>query len=202
MNTKKMLPTSPWIQRAVPSNYKFSILRKVEVSMKRTAPNARRLQAESRWRKFKKPTESNRLNHYFLKYLFLGLGIIMVFTSIVSWFFPKLFWFNGEQMERIILATLVFRLIGIVCFPIFITVKNKLDESGIPSLMQFIYPPLYKLKIKEDNKVYWFNTENKFIRASGFVKVLSEMGDLIQGTDRTQLALFPTCLDDSLDSPR
>ncbi|MEB2779696.1 hypothetical protein U3A58_04760 [Algoriphagus sp. C2-6-M1] len=144
--------------------------------------------------------ESIKLNHYFIKYLFLGLGIIMVITSIVSWFFPKLFWFNGEQMERSILATLVFGLIGIVSFPIFIAVKDKFvtvklggqtltiknggGEKKINwmeveslSLMQFIYPPLYKFK--GDNKVYWFNTENKFIRASGLIKDLSEMGDLI-----------------------
>lgn len=151
--------------------------------------------------------ESNKLKHYFLKYLFLGLGIILVTISIVFWFFPKLFWFNGQQMERSILATFAFGVIGIVSFPLFIAVKDKFvtvklggqtvtikngdGEKKINwmeveslSLMQFIYPPLYKLKFKGDNKVYWFNTENKFIRSSGFVKDLSEMGDLIQKKKR------------------
>ncbi|MCR9014454.1 hypothetical protein [Aquiflexum gelatinilyticum] len=42
-------PTSPWIQRAVPSKYEISIFNKLGESMKGTAPNARRLQTESRW---------------------------------------------------------------------------------------------------------------------------------------------------------
>lgn len=52
------------------------------------------------------------------------------------------------------------------------------------SLFQFFYPPLYKLKVKGDNKVYWFNTENKFIMASRLIKDLSEMGGLIQKKKR------------------
>jgi hypothetical protein len=151
--------------------------------------------------------ESNNLYHHILKYLFLGLGIIMLITTILSWFFPDLFWVNGSKMEQSIVATLVFGMIGIVCFLIFIavrdkfvtvklggqtlTIKNGDGEKKVNwmeveslSLMQFFYPPLYKLKVKGDNKVYWFNTENKFIMASGFIKDLSEMGDLIQKKKR------------------
>ncbi|AFL82766.1 hypothetical protein Belba_0095 [Belliella baltica DSM 15883] len=139
--------------------------------------------------------ESNNLYHHFFKYLFFGLEIIMLNTSILSWFFPELFWVNGEKMEQSIVTTLVFGMIGIVCFIIFIaikdkfvivklggqivTIKNGKNERKINwmeveslSLIQFVYPPLYKLKVKEDNKVYWFNTENKFIMASGFIKDL------------------------------
>ncbi len=110
-------------------------------------------------------------------------------------------------MEQSIVTTLVFGLIGIVCFPIYIalkdkfvivklggqnfTIKNEASEKKVNwmemesfSLMQFIYPPLYKMKFKGDNKIYWFITENKFIRVSGFIKDLSEMGDLIQKKKR------------------
>lgn len=44
----KNAQTSPWIQRAVQSNYEISIFKKLGVSLKNTAPNARRLQTESR----------------------------------------------------------------------------------------------------------------------------------------------------------
>lgn len=94
-------------------------------------------------------------------------------------------------------------MIGIVCFPMFIalkdrfvkvklgvqtlTIKNGDGEKKLNwmeveslSLFQFFYPPLYKLKVKGDNKVYWFDMENKFIRVSGLIKDLSEIGDLIQ----------------------
>ncbi|MCH7397738.1 hypothetical protein MM236_07055 [Belliella sp. DSM 107340] len=151
--------------------------------------------------------ESNNLYHHILKYLFLGLGIIMLFTSLLSWFFPELFWVNGEKMAQNIVITLVFGVIGIVCFPIFIAIKDKFVivklggqnviikngeyerkinwmEVESLSLIQFVYPPLYKLKIKGDNKVYWFNTDNEFIKASGFVKDFSDMGDLIQKKKR------------------
>jgi hypothetical protein len=133
--------------------------------------------------------ESNNLYHHILKYLFLGLGIIMLISSILSWFFPEIFWVNGEKMEQSIVTTLVFGIVGVVFFTIFIAIKDKFvivklggqnvtikngeNERKINwmeveslSLMQFFYPPLYKLKVKGDNKVYWFNTENKFIMAS------------------------------------
>lgn len=151
--------------------------------------------------------ESNNLYHYFLKYLFLGLGIILSITSILSWFFPELFRINGVKMEQNIVTTLFFGMIGIICFPLFIAIKDKFlivklggqnvtikngeNERKINwmeveslSLIQFVYPPLYKLKVKGDEKVYWFNRENEFIKASGFVKDLSDMGDLIQKKKR------------------
>lgn len=110
-------------------------------------------------------------------------------------------------MEQNIVTTLFFGMIGIICFPLFIatkdkfvivklggqnvTIKNGENERKINwmeveslSLIQFVYPPLYKLKVKGDEKVYWFNTENEFIKASGFVKDLSDMGDLIQKKKR------------------
>jgi hypothetical protein len=46
---ERQLVTSPWIQRAVPSKYEISIFNKLGESMKGTAPNAHRLQAESRY---------------------------------------------------------------------------------------------------------------------------------------------------------
>ncbi|WP_139325507.1 hypothetical protein [Belliella pelovolcani] len=110
-------------------------------------------------------------------------------------------------MEQNIVTTLFFGKIGIICFPLFIAIKDKFvivklggqnvtikngeNERKINwmeveslSLIQFVYPPLYKLKVKGDEKVYWFNTENEFIKASGFVKDLSDMGDLIQKKKR------------------
>ncbi|MCH7413579.1 hypothetical protein MM213_08795 [Belliella sp. R4-6] len=110
-------------------------------------------------------------------------------------------------MEQNIVTTLFFGMIGIICFPLFIAIKDKfvvvklggqnvtikngenerkinwMDVESL-SLIQIVYPPLYKLKVKGDEKVYWFNTENEFIKASGFVKDLSDMGDLIQKKKR------------------
>jgi len=110
-------------------------------------------------------------------------------------------------MEQSIVSTLVFGMIGIVLFLIFIAIKDKFvtvklggqtltikngdGEKKINwmeveslSLIQFVYPPLYKLKVKEDNKVYWFNTENQFINVGGFNSDTSEMGHLIKKKKR------------------
>lgn len=110
-------------------------------------------------------------------------------------------------MEQNIVTTLFFGIVGVVFLTIFIAIKDKFVivklggqnvtikygekerkinwmEVESLSLIQFVYPPLYKLKVKGDEKVYWFNTENEFIKASGFVKDLSDMGDLIQKKKR------------------
>jgi hypothetical protein len=110
-------------------------------------------------------------------------------------------------MEQNIVTTLFFGIVGVVFLTIFIaikakfvivklggqnvTIKNGENERKINwmeveslSLIQFVYPPLYKLKVKGDEKVYWFNTENEFIKGSGFEKDLSDMGDLIQKKKR------------------
>ena len=110
-------------------------------------------------------------------------------------------------MEQSIVTTLIFGLIGIGCFLIFIAIKDKFVivklggqnvtinngeneriinwiEVESLSLLQFVYPPLYKLKVKGDNKVYWFNTESQFINVGGFTSDTSEMGALIKKKKR------------------
>lgn len=52
------------------------------------------------------------------------------------------------------------------------------------SLIQFVYPPLYRIKIKGSEDIHWFNTENQFINAGGFTSDTSEMGTLIKKKKR------------------
>jgi hypothetical protein len=60
---------------------------------------------------------------------------------------------------------------------------NWLDVESL-SLIQFVYPPLYNIKIKGIEKTFWFNTDNHFVNAGGFTTDLSDMGDLIQKKKR------------------
>lgn len=60
---------------------------------------------------------------------------------------------------------------------------NWLDVESL-SLIQFVDPPLYRIKIKGIEKTFWFNTENHFVNAGGFTTDLSEMENLIQKKKR------------------
>lgn len=60
---------------------------------------------------------------------------------------------------------------------------NWMDVESI-SLIQFVYPPLYRLKIKGNEKTFWFNSENQFINMGGFTSDLSDMGNLIKEKKR------------------
>jgi hypothetical protein len=114
---------------------------------------------------------------------------------------------NGESIERDLFVTMVFILIGVFLIIIFFLIKNKfvltsmgnqsivikkgeweenvnwLDVESL-SLMQFVYPPLYRIKIEGIEMAFWFNIENHFVIAGGFTTDLSDMGDLIQKKKR------------------
>lgn len=68
-----------------------------------------------------------------------------------------------------------------------ITIQNKgqhkqVSWQDVEEVKQigFIFPPLYKLKIRDLPESYWFNTEPTYLNASGFVTDLSDMGQLIK----------------------
>lgn len=147
--------------------------------------------------------QSNYTYHFIFKYVFLGAGIIMIITSLISWYFPNLITMNGEQMSQDFFDSIVFLLIGFFMIIIFFGIRDKfvvvklggqslivkngtweksinwLDVESL-SLIQFVYPPLYRIKIRGIEKTFWFNTENQFISAGGFTSDLSEMGHLIK----------------------
>jgi hypothetical protein len=127
----------------------------------------------------------------------------MIITSLVSWYLPNLITMNGEQMPQDFFASIVFLLLGFFMIIIFFGISDKfvvvklggqslivkkgtweksinwLDVESL-SLIQFVYPPLYRIKIRGIDKTLWFNTENQFISAGGFTSDLSEMGHLIK----------------------
>jgi hypothetical protein len=151
--------------------------------------------------------QSNKTYHIIFKFGLLGIGILFLVISLLSWFLPQLIVLNGKSMEEDIVITMVFALIGIFLIILFFAIKNKfimvtmgnqsiviktdsfekklnwMDVESV-SLIQFVYPPLYRIKIKDNANTYWFNTENQFINAGGFTRDTSEMGDLIKKKKR------------------
>jgi hypothetical protein len=151
--------------------------------------------------------ESNKTYHYLFKYSFVGISVVLILGAVVSWVSPESITVNGEPGKRDLLMTTIFALLAILALLLFLlvrkkfaivelgnqTIKIKTNGQDKPiswleveeiKLIQFVYPPLYKIKVKNDESTIWFNTEPEFISISGFVRDTSEMGRLINKKKR------------------
>jgi hypothetical protein len=151
--------------------------------------------------------ESNKTYHYFFKYSLLVASILLTVGAIVSWFAPESMTVNGQPGSQDLSITITFGLIGVLAFLVFVLIRDKfaIVELGNQTIMikhkgedktvswldveqvkliQFVYPPLYKLRTKAIDETIWFNTEPNYISVNGFVTDTSEMGDLIKKKKR------------------
>jgi hypothetical protein len=123
-------------------------------------------------------------------------------VPLISFAFPEAVQLNGETGAMSPLEFIVSGIIGVILIVLFFLIKDKfavveignqtitikhngdvktfqwLEIESI-SQFQFIFPPLYSLKIKD--QTIWFNTEPKFISVGGDT---SEMGNLIRKKKR------------------
>ncbi|MBN7817990.1 hypothetical protein [Algoriphagus pacificus] len=151
--------------------------------------------------------ESHKTSYTLFKFAPLGIGIIILTSAIISYFYPHLIIMNGEPMEKDLFITLIFALIGIFFLILFFAIKDKfvwvkmgdqtieinsgsikekvnwLDVESI-SQIQFVSPPLYSIKLKGKETTHWFNTSNHFMQAGGFTKDMSDMGSFIKKKKR------------------
>jgi len=123
-------------------------------------------------------------------------------VPVISFVFPDSVEINGETGSTDSVTTVIMGLIGLLLVLVFFVIKDKfaivelrnqtitikhngeertLNWLAVDSVsqIQFIQPPLYKLKTKDSEETIWFNTEPKFVSVNGFTSDLSEMGDLI-----------------------
>jgi hypothetical protein len=126
-------------------------------------------------------------------------------VPLISFAFPEAVQLNGETGAMSPLTFIVSGIIGVTLIVLFfltkdkfavveignqtITIKHNGDvktfqwlEIESISQFQFIFPPLYSLKIKD--QTIWFNTEPKFISVGGYTTENSEMGNLIRKKKR------------------
>ena len=146
--------------------------------------------------------ESNKTYYFLFKYVFLIIGLLIMIGPLISYLYPDSVEINGESGSADSFTVIVMGLLGILAIIVFfaiqgnfaivelknhtITIKqngeerivNWLDVTSI-SQIQFIQPPLYKLKTKDSEDTIWFNTEPSYISINGFTSDLSEMGELI-----------------------
>jgi len=146
--------------------------------------------------------KSNRTYHYLFKYIFLIVGLLIMFVPVISFVFPDSVEINGETGSTDFITTIIMGLLGLLSVLVFFIIKDKfaivelknqtiiikqngeektvnwLDVASV-SQIQFIQPPLYKLRTKNSEETVWFNTEPKYVSLNGFTSDLSEMGELI-----------------------
>jgi hypothetical protein len=147
--------------------------------------------------------ESNRLYHYCFKFSFLAVSLVIGMVVILSWLNPASVNVDGEPGVKDPFELLVLSLISLAAFLLFLLVKDKFaivklggqnvtiqhkgqhkkvswqDVEEVKQI-RFIFPPLYKLEIKDLPESYWFNTEPIYFNVSGFVSDMSDMGQLIK----------------------
>lgn len=146
--------------------------------------------------------KSNKTYHYLFRYVFLIVGLLIMVVPVISFVFPDSVEINGETGSADFTTTIIMGLLGLLSILVFFAIKDKfaivelknqtitikqngeertvnwLDVVSV-SQIQFIQPPLYKLRTKDTDETIWFNTEPQYISINGFTSDLSEMGDLI-----------------------
>jgi hypothetical protein len=147
--------------------------------------------------------QSDKLYYRLFKYGLLFVGLLILVLALTSWFITDSMTINGEKGTRDIFVTSILGLFGLVFILTFIAIKDKfavvklgnqtiqiehrgqdvvvnwLDVESI-SQIQFVHPPLYKIKTRGNESILWFNTEPKYFNIAGFVTDISDMGEFIK----------------------
>jgi hypothetical protein len=151
--------------------------------------------------------KSDRLAYGALKYGLLLFGLLFILIPTLNLIDPELATFNSEHKEMDWFSFIIFILIGLIAILAFMLFQDKfaivemgnqkikvnrgseeievnwLEVESI-DLLQFIFPPLYKLRIKGHEGYILFATSRSGLSVAGFTKDLSEMGGLINKKKR------------------
>jgi len=143
--------------------------------------------------------ESNRTYFHIFKYLFFYIFLTLLAIALLGYFWPNLVSINNSDIS--VTGTVVLLFLSIISLIAFLAIKDrfahikvnkkmiyvtsskinkKFDWEEVKSikLVPFIFPPLYKVSLKND--YFIFNTDNKYLFISfGVIKDLSEMGKFI-----------------------
>ncbi|AHM63175.1 hypothetical protein D770_24650 [Flammeovirgaceae bacterium 311] len=151
--------------------------------------------------------ESSKETYYGFKYLPLIIGALLISFPVLNYFNPESATVNGEAVKLDPWLSLIILLCGclaILAFLYFkdsyvmveigkqaIRIKDGKEELlvnwiGVESvnLIYFIFPPLYKLRIKGYDDYFLFTTGRSGFHIAGFTKDFSEAGDLINKKKR------------------
>jgi len=144
---------------------------------------------------------------FFFKYVFLLISIISGITGILSYFFPETVTINGEQANIDLTSYAIIGFIVVLGIILHLLtsyqfIRVRLDGQNINLISQenkepvswlnvesinkipVVFPPLYKLKIKDDTGFYLFTTKPNYLQFNIGTMDISEMGDFIKKKKR------------------
>jgi hypothetical protein len=151
--------------------------------------------------------KSDKLAYRSLKYGLLLFGLLFIAIPTLNAIDPDLATFNGEHKEMDWFSFIIFILVGLLAILVFMMFQDKfamvemgnqklkvskgseeievnwLDVESV-DLLHFVFPPLYKLRIKGHEDYILFATSRSGLSVAGFTKDLSEMGNLINKKKR------------------
>lgn len=151
--------------------------------------------------------KSDKLAYGSLKYGLLFFGLLFIAIPALNVIDPELATFNGEHKAMDWFTFSIFILVGLLAILVFLIFQDKFAVVEIGNqkikvnrgseeievswlevesvdLLQFIFPPLYKLKIKGHEDYILFATDRSGLSVGGFTKDLSEMGGLVNKKKR------------------
>ncbi|MEQ9378585.1 MAG: hypothetical protein RIG68_25580 [Imperialibacter sp.] len=146
---------------------------------------------------------SNYSNTLLFKYIFLVFALMPVLIGVLAYFNPENVTVNGEQADLDIFDYLIlggfgfiFLMLHLLFSPHFVQIQlggqniTILDDDenrivnwfDVDSLTKFwfVFPPLYRLRIKDEEGYYLFTTQTAFIDTGVGTIDLSSMGSLIR----------------------
>lgn len=147
--------------------------------------------------------QSEKSAYYTYKYLPFVCGGFIILVTLLMHIFPESATVNGEPGPPDHFTTVIMVLIGIVLFLIpflyidklvLVEVSNqcisiKKGDARVPiewmsvasvELVPFLFPPLYKLKLKNYDGYFLFNTKQSGGHALFYVWDWSDMGEMIK----------------------
>ncbi len=147
--------------------------------------------------------ESDKSVYYTFRYLPLAMGVFFGMVPLVAHLNPESSIFNGEPGPPDFWTTIIFVLIGLLFVLISILLISKLTivemdsqnlkikkgkkvievswlEVDSVSMVPTVFPPLYKLRLKNYEDYFLFNTTRSGAQLMIFTWDWSDMGGLIK----------------------
>jgi hypothetical protein len=147
--------------------------------------------------------QSDRSVYYTFKYLPIAIGAFFIFLILLSHLDPEHATFNGEPGPPDLWTTIIFILVGLLIMLIPFLYMDRLViveltqqkikimkedevlefnwlEVEDVSMLPAIFPPLYKLRLKNYGDYFLFNTTRWGAQFMFFAWDWSDMGSLIK----------------------
>jgi hypothetical protein len=151
--------------------------------------------------------ESDKSVYQMFKYGPLFIGLLFILGNIYSLLFPENSTFNGQPGPPDVYTAAILVLVGLLFVVLFFSFKDyyalaKIGNQQVElrkgeekievnwteveylKIVPFVFPPLYKIKLRDQDDFFLFNTGKSGVNALGLTIDWSEMGGLIQKKKR------------------